>query len=93
MVKKEILGLPEKEFFAPGHRACTGCGPAIAMRLATKAAGENTIVIGVTGCMEVVSTPYPQTAWALPWVHGSFETGASIASSLYVKSAQTRPST
>jgi len=80
MAKKEILGLPEKEFFAPGHRACTGCGPAIAMRLATKAAGENTIVIGVTGCMEVVSTPFPQTAWALPWVHGAFETGASIAS-------------
>ncbi len=77
---KTIKGLPEKEFFAPGHRACTGCGPAIAMRLATKAAGENTIVIGVTGCMEVVSTPYPQTAWALPWVHGAFETGASVAS-------------
>tara|TARA_Y100000310_G_scaffold282785_1_gene304262 strand:+ start:581 stop:1492 length:912 start_codon:yes stop_codon:yes gene_type:complete len=75
-----ILDLPEKEFFAPGHRACAGCGPAIAMRLATKAAGKNTIVIGVTGCMEVVSTPYPQTAWALPWVHGAFETGASIAS-------------
>jgi len=77
---KTIKGLLEKEFFAPGHRACAGCGPAIAMRLATKAAGENTIIVGVTGCMEVVSTPYPQTAWNLPWVHGAFETGASIAS-------------
>lgn len=75
-----ILGLPQKEFFAPGHRACAGCGPAIAMRLATKAAGENTIVVGVTGCMEVVSTPYPQTAWTLPWIHAAFETGASVAS-------------
>ena len=79
-VDEKILGLTQKEFFASGHRACAGCGPAIAMRLASKAAGENTIVIGVTGCMEVVSTPYPQTAWNLPWIHGAFETGASIAS-------------
>lgn len=79
-MENKILGLPEKEFFAPGHRACNGCGAALALRIATKAAGENTIIVGVTGCMEVISTGFPQTAWNLPWVHTAFETGASTAS-------------
>ncbi|MBD3388629.1 MAG: pyruvate synthase subunit beta [Candidatus Altiarchaeales archaeon] len=75
-----ILGLDEKEYFARGHRACAGCGEALALRLAMKVAGENTVVVQCTGCMEVVSTPYPETAWEVPWVHGAFENNASIAS-------------
>jgi len=77
-----ILGLPEEEYFACGHRACAGCGAAIAMRIITKAAGKNSILIEPTGCIEVVSTPYPETAWKLPWVHGAFENPASIASGI-----------
>lgn len=75
-----VLGLDEKEYFAKGHRACAGCGEALALRLALKVAGPNTVVVQCTGCMEVVSTPYPETAWRLPWVHGAFENNASIAS-------------
>ncbi|MDP7079276.1 MAG: pyruvate synthase subunit PorB [Candidatus Undinarchaeales archaeon] len=75
-----IFGMPEEEYFAPGHRACAGCGAATAMRLITKAAGPNTVLVESTGCMEVVSTPYPQTAWRLPWIHGAFENSAAIAS-------------
>ncbi len=75
-----ILGIPEEEYFSYGHRACAGCGAATALRLITKAAGKNTILVEPTGCMEVVSTPYPETAWKLPWVHGAFENAASIAS-------------
>jgi pyruvate ferredoxin oxidoreductase beta subunit len=30
--------------------------------------------------MEVISTPYPETAWKLPWIHGAFENSSSIAS-------------
>ena len=77
-----ILGLPEEEYFACGHRACAGCGAAIAIRLITKAAGRNSILIEPTGCIEVVSTPYPETAWRLPWIHGAFENPASIASGI-----------
>ncbi len=77
-----ILGLPEEEYFACGHRACAGCGAAIAMRIITKAAGKNSILIEPTGCIEVVSTPYPETAWKLPWIHGAFENPASIASGI-----------
>jgi len=75
-----IMGLPEEEYFSCGHRACAGCGAATALRLITKAAGKDSILVEPTGCMEVVSTPYPETAWKLPWVHGAFENAASIAS-------------
>jgi pyruvate ferredoxin oxidoreductase beta subunit len=75
-----ILGLPEEEYFAKGHRACAGCGEAVAIRLITKAAGKNSIIVQSTGCMEVVSTPYPETSWRLPWVHGAFENNSAIGS-------------
>jgi len=77
-----IRGLPEEEYFVSGHRACAGCGSAIAMRHVTKAAGKDTIVVQATGCMEVVSTPYPETAWRLPYIHGAFENNAAIASGI-----------
>lgn len=77
---KMIAGLPEEEYFVQGHRACAGCGAAIAMRHLAKAAGKNTIITQATGCMEVVSTPYPQTTWKLPWIHAAFENAAAVAS-------------
>lgn len=70
------------EFFESGHRACGGCGPALAGRLIMKAAGENTIVVASTGCMEVFSTPYPETAWKTPWIHSLFQNAAAVASGI-----------
>lgn len=77
-----IMGLPEEEYFSCGHRACAGCGAAVAIRLITKAAGKNSILVESTGCIEVVSTPYPETAWKLPWIHGAFENPSAIASGI-----------
>lgn len=65
-----------------GHRACGGCGPAFAGRLILKGSGPNAIVCASTGCMEVFSTPYPQTAWKVPWIHSLFENAASVASGI-----------
>jgi pyruvate ferredoxin oxidoreductase beta subunit len=50
------------------------------VRLATKAAGENIIVANATGCMEVVSSQLPATAWRMPWIHTLFENTAAVAS-------------
>ncbi|MEM2866820.1 MAG: pyruvate synthase subunit PorB [Candidatus Hadarchaeales archaeon] len=72
--------IPAEELLAPGHRACPGCGEVMALRLILKALGKEVIVVEATGCMEVVTTPYPQTAWRVPWVHGAFENAAAIAS-------------
>jgi len=69
-----------ESLLAPGHRACAGCGPAIAIRQILEAAGKNTIVVEATGCMEVTTTPYPQTAWQIPWLHVAFENAAAAAS-------------
>jgi pyruvate ferredoxin oxidoreductase beta subunit len=71
---------PPVEGFAPGHRACIGCGEALAVRLAAKAAGENIIVANATGCMEVISSQLPATAWRMPWIHTLFENTAAVAS-------------
>ena len=51
---KEFAQTEEK--FMSGHRACAGCGPAIALRLVMKAARGPIIATNSTGCMEVVST-------------------------------------
>ena len=77
-----INKLPKIELFAPGHRACAGCGPAIIMRHILKAAGKDVIVSHATGCMEVASTPYPQTSWKVPWIHSAFENAAAVASGI-----------
>jgi len=75
-----INGLSEQELWAQGHRACSGCGSSLAIRYALKVAGKNTIIVQNTGCMEVVSTPSPQSAWKLPYIHAAFECGAAVAS-------------
>ncbi len=68
------------DLFSPGHRACAGCGGTIILRLLMANAGENTVVGGATGCMEVVSTIYPYTAWNVPFVHNAFENSAATIS-------------
>ena len=69
-----------EEYFTAGHRACVGCGEALAVRLACKALGPNVIIANATGCMEVVSSQFPYTAWNVPWIHTLFENTAAVAS-------------
>jgi pyruvate ferredoxin oxidoreductase beta subunit len=52
------------------------------MRLILKAVRGPTIVTMATGCMEVVSTIYPYTSWAVPWLHTAFENAAANASGI-----------
>lgn len=75
-------GIPEEELLAPGHRACAGCGCVLAMRYLLKALGRNIVVSMATGCMEVVTTPYPETSWRVPWIHSAFENAAATAAGI-----------
>lgn len=77
-----MRGLPEEEWIAPGHRGCAGCACVLSIRLALKALGKNVIITMPTGCMEVISTPYPQSAWRVPWIHVAFENAAAVASGI-----------
>ena len=71
---------PGERLFSPGHRGCAGCGELLAARLVIEAAGPNTIVANSTGCLEVTTTPYPESSWGVPWVHSLFENSAAVAS-------------
>jgi len=79
---KTLQDIPREDWFVQGHRACQGCGLALATKLALKALGPNTIVVTATGCLEIVSTPYPYTSWAVPWIHTAFENTAAVASGI-----------
>jgi len=74
--------ITKKEYFAPGHRACIGCGEALALRLAAKAFGANTIVVNATGCLEIIASQMPYTSWQVPWIHTLFENTAAVASGI-----------
>lgn len=78
--KIKAKNIPEFEAFASGHRGCQGCGEVLAMRIALKAVGENMIVVNATGCMEVITSPFPQTAWNVPWIHVAFENAGAVGS-------------
>jgi pyruvate ferredoxin oxidoreductase beta subunit len=68
--------------FKSGHTACAGCGQAIAARMVVEASGANTIIANSTGCLEVFTTAYPETAWGVPWIHSLFENSAAVASGI-----------
>ena len=65
-----------------GHRACQGCGQSLAARLVTEAAGPDVIVANATGCLEVFTTAWPQTAWRVPWIHSLFENAAAVGAGI-----------
>ena len=44
-----------------------------------RATGGNLIAVNATGCLEVFTTPYPETSWQIPWVHSLFGNAAAVA--------------
>ena len=69
-----------------GHRACQGCGEALGARYvldaAMRATGGRLIAANATGCLEVFSTPYPESSWQLPWLHSLFGNAPAVASGI-----------
>jgi pyruvate ferredoxin oxidoreductase beta subunit len=69
-----------------GHRACQGCGEALGARYALDAAmratGGNLIAANATGCLEVFSTPYPESSWQLPWIHSLFGNAPAVSTGI-----------
>jgi pyruvate ferredoxin oxidoreductase beta subunit len=80
--RRHLKEVSEEELFASGHRGCAGCGNVITVRLALKASGKNVVVVSPTGCTEVISTPYPETSWRVPWIHANFENAGAVASGI-----------
>ncbi|MFA6122083.1 MAG: thiamine pyrophosphate-dependent enzyme [Sideroxydans sp.] len=69
-----------------GHRACQGCGEALGARYAIDAAMAESngqlIAANATGCLEVFSTPYPESSWQLPWIHSLFGNAPAVATGI-----------
>lgn len=75
---KEIV--KKERRLSPGHRLCPGCGASIVVNMILWAT-DDPVVIGIaTGCLEVSTTIYPQTAWEIPYIHSAFENAASTIS-------------
>ena len=76
-------GAARNNSLTSGHRACQGCGEALGARYvmdAAMAATDNKVIaVNATGCLEVFSTPYPETSWRLPWMHSLFGNAAPVA--------------
>jgi len=66
-----------------GHRACQGCGEALGARYvldsAMRATDGQVVAVNATGCLEVFSTPYPESSWQLPWLHSLFGNAPAVA--------------
>ncbi|MDR3107010.1 MAG: hypothetical protein LBU05_02255 [Bifidobacteriaceae bacterium] len=69
-----------------GHRACQGCAEALAARwvldTAMEVTGGKLMVANATGCLEVFSTLYPESAWRVPWIHSLFANASSVATGI-----------
>ncbi len=74
--------ITREEYVAPGHRFCVGCGEALAVRLACKVLGRNSIIVSPTGCIEISTSRLPETSWRVPWIHTLFENTAAVASGI-----------
>jgi pyruvate ferredoxin oxidoreductase beta subunit len=68
-----------QSLFVSGHRACHGCGVALAARHILEATGENVIVVSPTGCLETFTSPYGYSPWRVPWIHHVFENAPAVA--------------
>ncbi|MGD9547207.1 MAG: thiamine pyrophosphate-dependent enzyme [Candidatus Krumholzibacteriia bacterium] len=69
-----------EDLLSGGHRACAGCTGSNILRQIMLTAGKDTVVGGATGCMEVVTTIFPYTAWRTSFIHSAFENCAATVS-------------
>jgi pyruvate ferredoxin oxidoreductase beta subunit len=76
-----------------GHRACRGCGEALAARVvldaASRGSGGRLVTVNATGCLEVFTSPYPESAWKVPWLHSLFGNAPAVASGVAAALAAT----
>lgn len=71
-----------KNNISSGHNACAGCGQLSAVQSVMRALGDDIIIANATGCLEVTTTPYPQSAWGVSWIHSLFENPSAIATGI-----------
>ncbi|MDR2356805.1 MAG: pyruvate synthase subunit beta [Oscillospiraceae bacterium] len=72
-----MKNLDKNEYFF-GHKACAGCGGALAVRIALKTLGERAVAVLPAGCMSAVGFNFPQLAFANNAIISTFAGTASM---------------
>jgi pyruvate/2-oxoacid:ferredoxin oxidoreductase beta subunit len=70
------------ELMHSGHVGCPGCGATLAMKLALRALGEQTILVIPACCWAIIAGGHPETALKVPVLQTGFATTAAAASGL-----------
>jgi len=78
----KVKDLPREEYLLPGHAACAGCGPSIALRHTLKALGRRTILVIPACCTSIIQGPFPVSAVKVPIFNMVFAAAASTASGI-----------
>src|SRR5690554_4015101 len=68
------------DILSGGHRLCQGCGASIIVHQVLQVVNNPVVIAVATGCLEVSSTIYPETAWRASFIHNAFENVASTLS-------------
>jgi pyruvate ferredoxin oxidoreductase beta subunit len=71
-----------EERLSGGHRACSGCAFPVIVRQTLLTCRYPVVVTAPTGCLEVVTTIFPFTAWKVPFIHSAFENAAATISGI-----------
>jgi pyruvate ferredoxin oxidoreductase beta subunit len=70
----------KKEIMMPGHKACGGCGLPIIVKQIFSQVDDPAVISVATGCLEIISSGYPDSAWNVPFIHSAFENASATIS-------------
>ncbi len=76
------MSIPKQEIMQSNHLACPGCGAALAMRLALKALGKNTMVVIPACCWTIINGTHGNNFAGVPVFHTAFATTAAVAAGI-----------
>ncbi len=80
MSLREIIEKPDLLF--PGHSACPGCPSSLALKIALKALGKNTVLVIPASCSSVYQGIYPNSAFNVITYNVAFASAAAVASGI-----------
>ena len=67
---------------APARVAARRSAPATRSTRRSRATAGDLIAANATGCLEVFSTPYPESSWQLPWIHSLFGNAPAVSTGI-----------
>ena len=72
----------QEDLIHSGHVGCPGCGGVIAMKMALRALGPDTMLVIPACCWAILAGGYPQTSIKVPVLQTGFATTGAAASGL-----------